>query len=248
MAQAEEQSSGDEDLDLALALSLSSLDISAIRDCLSDREKRIRINEFARRGDVTCKELELLDPTPDLWLLFTLFDQRWFRGRLTRDRVTFKWSQRMKSASGYTDYDNKKCTITLSKPLLTLRPRRDLVETLLHEMIHANLFLIGEDDDDLHHGPQFQKWMDRINREGGCNITVYHDFEEEVDHLKIHVWLCDKECGEVVKRLLNRAPGISEAWFRRHGIECGGIFSKVSPHDPRVPHPEKGKQEDKFVD
>ena len=33
------------------------------------------------------------------------------------------------------------CSIGMSTPLLKLRPRKDMVETLLHEMIHAYLFV-----------------------------------------------------------------------------------------------------------
>ena len=33
------------------------------------------------------------------------------------------------------------CVIRLSEPLLKLRPVKDLKETLLHEMIHAYIFL-----------------------------------------------------------------------------------------------------------
>jgi len=43
------------------------------------------------------------------------------------------------------------------------RPVRDLKDTLLHEMIHAALFL-GNVRDDGDHGPKFRAVMDRINR------------------------------------------------------------------------------------
>ena len=35
----------------------------------------------------------------------------------------------------------EQCNIRLSQPLLALRPRGDLVNTLIHEMIHAFLFV-----------------------------------------------------------------------------------------------------------
>ena len=34
------------------------------------------------------------------------------------------------------------CIITLSKPLLQFRTNNDIKETLLHEMIHAYLFIV----------------------------------------------------------------------------------------------------------
>lgn len=83
-------------------------------------------------------------------------------------------------------------------PLLKLRPRKDLVETLIvssdkfkissklpcifvkyklsfflkHEMIHAYLFVTKNNRDRDGHGPEFQSHMYRINRESGTNITV----------------------------------------------------------------------------
>lgn len=64
------------------------------------------------------------------------------------------------------------CSIKLSTPLLKLRSRKDLVETLLHEMIHAYLFVTQNNRDRDGHGPEFQKHMHRINSEAKTNITV----------------------------------------------------------------------------
>lgn len=48
-----------------------------------------------------------------------------------------------------------------------------LFQTLLHEMIHAYLFVTNNDKDREGHGPEFCKHMHRINRLTGANITVY---------------------------------------------------------------------------
>lgn len=74
------------------------------------------------------------------------------------------------------------CDIALSEPLLKLRHRKDLLETLLHEMIHAYLFIIGHKDEWRRdgHGPAFQGHMHRINKQTGLNITIYHTFHDEV--------------------------------------------------------------------
>ena len=79
------------------------------------------------------------------------------------------------------------CRIRLSEPLLKLRPSRDLQDTLLHEMIHAWMFLRGiRDRSD--HGPVFQAKMSEINASrvpdphrppGGYNITVFHTMHAE---------------------------------------------------------------------
>lgn len=39
------------------------------------------------------------------------------------------------------------CSIRLSESLLKLRPRKDLVETLLQEMIHSYLVVTNNDKD-----------------------------------------------------------------------------------------------------
>lgn len=76
----------------------------------------------------------------------------------------------MTSCAGICSYQGRggMCSITLSEPLLKLRPRKDLVETLLHEMIHAYLFVTDNNRDRDGHGPEFHKHMYRINSEAGA--------------------------------------------------------------------------------
>lgn len=115
---------------------------------------------------------ELVDPTPDLQALFVQFNDQFFWGQL--EAVEVKWSVRMTLCAGICSYEGKggMCSIRLSEPLLKLRPRKDLVETLLHEMIHAYLFVTNNDKDREGHGPEFCKHMHRINSLTGANITV----------------------------------------------------------------------------
>ncbi|XP_021564026.1 sprT-like domain-containing protein Spartan [Carlito syrichta] len=125
------------------------------------------------------------------------------------------------------------CSIRLSEPLLKLRPRRDLVETLLHEMIHAYLFVTNNDKDREGHGPEFCKHMHRINRLTGANITVYHTFHDEVDEYRRHWWRCDGPCQYkppyhgYVKRATNRAPSAHDYWWAEHQKTCGGTYIKI---------------------
>lgn len=86
------------------------------------------------------------------------------------------------------------------QPPQQFRPRRDLKDTLLHEMIHAALFLHNARDDDAH-GRQFQAHMRRINAAtcpdaqrppGGYNITVFHTMHDEVSVYQTHVWECQR--------------------------------------------------------
>ncbi|KFV45691.1 SprT-like domain-containing protein Spartan, partial [Tyto alba] len=125
------------------------------------------------------------------------------------------------------------CSIRLSEPLLKLRPRKDLVETLLHEMIHALLFVTNNDKDRESHGPEFRKHMRRINRLTGANVTIYHTFHDEVDLYRQHWWRCNGPCQNrkpyfgYVKRSMNRAPSARDFWWVEHQETCGGTFTKV---------------------
>ncbi|XP_039706264.1 DNA-dependent metalloprotease SPRTN isoform X1 [Pteropus medius] len=176
---------------------------------------------------------ELVDPTPDLQALFVQFNDRFFWGQL--EAVEVKWSMRMTLCAGVCSYEGRggMCSIRLSEPLLKLRPRKDLVETLLHEMIHAYLFVTNNDKDREGHGPEFCKHMHRINRLTGANITVHHAFHDEVDEYRRHWWRCDGPCQlrkpfyGYVKRATNRAPSAHDHWWAEHQKSCGGTYVKV---------------------
>ncbi|KAF8562794.1 hypothetical protein P879_10176 [Paragonimus westermani] len=133
------------------------------------------------------------------------------------------------------------CSIRLSEPLLKLRPRRDLIETLLHEMIHAFLFVTQNDRDREAHGPNFQHHMKRINADAGTSITVYHTFHDEVANYQTHWWRCTGQCRNrppfygFVRRAMNRAPGPNDVWWAQHQATCFGTFVKVR-------EPEKNKK------
>ncbi|KAH8852409.1 SprT-like domain-containing protein Spartan [Schistosoma japonicum] len=114
---------------------------------------------------------DLLDPLPDIRLLFSSFDSQFFGSSL--GSVEVKWSSRMTLCAGVCKFQRRHgiCSISLSEPLLKFRPRKDLVETLLHEMIHAFLFVTRRDKDRDDHGPNFKSHMHRINSLAGLNIT-----------------------------------------------------------------------------
>ncbi|XP_011154891.1 uncharacterized protein LOC105192440 isoform X2 [Harpegnathos saltator] len=188
--------------------------------------------------------LELIDPTPNIYTLFVQFNARFFLNVLAP--VEVKWSNRMTSCAGTCSFHNKQCVITLSEPLLKLRPRKDLVETLLHEMIHAYLFLTNNNRDRDGHGPNFCEHMYRINKEAGTNITIYHNFHDEVRLYQQHWWKCNGPCRfrspffGMVRRVMNRAPGPSDYWWAEHKLNCNGQFIKI-----KEPENYKSKQKDK---
>ena len=121
---------------------------------------------------------ELIDPIPDIRELFVQFNETYFDGKVAS--VEVKWSPRMTTCAGICRYQGRGglCSIGLSTPLLKLRPRSDLVNTLLHEMIHALLFVTNNNTDREGHGGEFHKHMHRINAQSGSNITVYHTFHD----------------------------------------------------------------------
>ncbi|ODN00040.1 SprT-like domain-containing protein Spartan [Orchesella cincta] len=193
----------------------------------------------ASKYSVVDSSWELVDPNPDIFELFAQFNQEFFWGKL--GSVYVKWSPRMTLCAGLCRYSgrNQECSISLSKPLLSLRPRKDLVETLLHEMIHAYLFVAENNRERESHGPHFHEHMYRINRLTGANITVYHTFNDEVDYFKTHWWKCNGPCQHrppyygMVKRSMNRAPGPSDFWYKTHQSNCGGSFVKIKEPSPK---------------
>lgn len=219
-------------------------------------EGDVENTDINMNGSVIDSTLELTDPNPGIWHLFRCFDARFFNRKLVSSGVELSWSQKMTQCAGLCGWNPRSgaCFIRLSKPLLELRPRKDLVETLIHEMIHALLFVERVDDNHESHGQVFHHEMYRINREGQCNITVYHNFHDEVRHFKTHVWRCTGPCRDKspyhgwVKRSMNRPPQPADWWFNKHQATCGGTFVKVS--EPPVKKMEgggKGKRKKRDV-
>ncbi|XP_042217750.1 DNA-dependent metalloprotease dvc-1-like isoform X2 [Homarus americanus] len=179
----------------------------------------------------------MIDPNPDIHTLFLTFNDQFFWGRLTG--VEVKWSPRMTLCAGVCSYEGHGglCSVRLSVPLLKLRPRKDLIETLLHEMIHAYLFVTANNRDRDGHGPEFHKHMYRINEVAGTKISVYHSFHDEVSVYRQHIWQCDGPCRTrrpyfgLVKRAMNRAPGPRDPWWERHRQSCGGTYTKIQEPD-----------------
>lgn len=189
------------------------------------------------------------DPFIDIHELFGLYNTLYFRSLLL-PRVEVSWSARLTLCAGICelvrdpDNGNKytKIRLKLSEPLLKFRPRSDVVNTLLHEAIHAYFFITtswrhSRGDDGTGHGAGFLLLADAINSHGaehGYEITVFHTFHDEVDSYRTHIWQCDGSCRSqapffgLVKRAMNRAPGKSDTWWKKHEEECGGTFTKIA--------------------
>ncbi|XP_053668958.1 DNA-dependent metalloprotease SPRTN-like [Anopheles marshallii] len=193
---------------------------------------------------------EIKDPTPDIYALFAVFNQKFFQTRLSC--VQLEWSKKMYNCAGIcyqrSNRLGKSCIIRLSEPLLKLRPRKDLIQTLLHEMIHAYCFVLGIREGNGGHGPTFKKIMNGINKIAGTNITVYHSFHDEVDLYKTHWWKCNGPCQNkhpfygLVKRTTNRKPGTYDFWWQEHQMTCGGEFVKIREPSPKRKRALKNKE------
>lgn len=70
--------------------------------------------------------------------------------------------------------------------------------------------------------------MKNINEITQLNITVFHNFQNEVNLYRTHVWKCNGPCQSkppfygYVKRSINRKPQPADHWFNDHQRTCGG--------------------------
>lgn len=199
-------------------------------------------------------EEDVWEPEVDVHALFVHYNDLYFNGSI--GACTVEWSSsKMTLCAGVCSFSTSSgCRIKLSAPLLQLRPKKDLKETLLHEMIHAYLFLHSPHRDREDHGPNFQAIMHSINTStipdsqrplDGYRITIYHTMIEEVEHYRVHHWICNR-CGDLVKRAMNRKPQEADCLTKKgnkcrnpqckwhtHLILCGGSYIKISePSNP----------------
>jgi predicted SprT family Zn-dependent metalloprotease len=227
----------DEDNDFMIALQIQMQLDNESEDHESNPDKSISLKSQSHMPpsligrNLHDPEWDYIDPCPDIRAMFQEFDKLYFWNRLGSCIV--EWSKRMTICAGIF-YLREGGIIRLSEPLLKFRPRKDLVDTLLHEMIHAYLYLTRNFKDRGEHGDEFKSHMDRINRAASTRITVYHSFHDEVNHARQHVWRCTGVCRTMppfygyVKRSMNRAPGKNDTWWAQHQSKCNGTFEKIS--------------------
>lgn len=133
-----------------------------------------------------------------------------------------------------------RCVVSLSEPLLKYRSIKELRETILHELIHAYLFVTSNNRDRSSHGREFRFHMNRINKLSGLNITIYHNFHDEMNYYRKHVWRCNGICRNnppyygYIRRSINRKPGPADSWWSFHERTCGGHFIKEIHVLPQV--------------
>ncbi|KAF9575233.1 hypothetical protein EC968_003874 [Mortierella alpina] len=221
------------DEDLARALQEQEYQATGVVPALPDDQE-----------DFGADTLDSDAPFKDLHGLFLAFNDQYFESKLSACEV--RWSPRMTRCAGLCLYQSRAqyCSIRLSEPLLKFRPESDYIDTLLHEMIHAYLFVTKAIQDHDGHGPDFQYHMNRINAAAQTTISIYHTFHDEVAHYQTHVWKCNGPCQHrppyfgIVKRSMNRPPQPADRWFAEHQSTCGGTYTKISEPEPT---PKKSK-------
>ena len=155
---------------------------------------------------------------PDVYDLFQTYNVQFFEDKLGAVQLT--WSKRMTLCAGICEKKQGLITIKLSEPLLKYRTASDVKETLLHEMIHAYLWVLNIPSGRDGHGPEFLSVMFYVNQKTKLNVTVRHNFSDEVDYYRKHVWRCDGVCKDwkpffgYVKRAMNRAPSSRDHWCK----------------------------------
>lgn len=128
----------------------------------------------------------------DLKSIFTFYDGACFHGRLSN--VVVEWSATLTRAAGVCVYtgtrrrETKPIVIRISEPILQYRSHFDLLNVLVHEMVHAYLFRL-KIFEVISHGPIWQAEAARVNRATGLNITVYHNYYDEVRHVQMQRFL-----------------------------------------------------------
>ncbi|PKU84483.1 hypothetical protein MA16_Dca002996 [Dendrobium catenatum] len=89
---------------------------------------------------VSSEKPEMAETLPDIQILFRHYNALYFDDALGACIVT--WAPRMRRSIGTCRYiEAGHCEIHMSKPLLKLRSSSDLKNSLLHEMVHAFLWI-----------------------------------------------------------------------------------------------------------
>ena len=130
--------------------------------------------------------LDSTDPFIDIHNLFALYNTLYFRSLLL-PRVEVSWSPRLTLCAGICELvrdpqnGNKytRIRLKLSEPLLKFRPRADVIDTLLHEAIHAYFFVTtswrhSRGEDGTGHGEGFLLLADAVNNFGGHGVCFPH--------------------------------------------------------------------------
>lgn len=188
-----------------------------------------------RKEKLLHPQWDTLNVTTDVVALFKHFDSKFFQSRLKS--VTMEWSKNMHSCAGISyslrNGSGKDVTVRLSEPILKLKSRRDLIDNMLHQMIHAYLFLMKIREGNGGHGAYFKKIMLAINKVAGTKITPDITLPNDLDYSRQYWWRCNGICQDrgpffgFVQTETASSPDNEVQWYAKHQELCGGTFMKI---------------------
>jgi predicted SprT family Zn-dependent metalloprotease len=124
---------------------------------------------------------------PELYSLFKKLNDEYFQSALVDVQVEWtakmtaraaKFESRKKKKKGGSD-DEEELVIKLSQSLMRSMPQQEARDILLHEMIHAFLYIKGTNEEG--HGEEFVKMASLIDNIAHTNIPLKHDNRGETE-------------------------------------------------------------------
>ncbi|XP_053670794.1 uncharacterized protein LOC128721101 [Anopheles nili] len=177
---------------------------------------------------------KFIDILPHIGSIFVKFDTIFFQSRLQKANINISWSDCMGRTCTNRNFNgsDRKYYIVLNGPLLSLRPRIEIISIILHEMIHALLKIEGVNEANGGHGKNFHKIMTFLNRMIQTNISFNHE-QNNVDQTCRGQWYrCSGICHNYdpfhgIVRSVAGPPGLHNEWWKEHADICGGTFYKI---------------------
>ncbi|XP_052889644.1 uncharacterized protein LOC128297964 [Anopheles moucheti] len=179
-------------------------------------------------------EWKFIDVLPDIAAIFSKFDALYFQSRFKNKKITIVWSDSMGNSCTNRNFndDEGRYTIALNGPLLTLRPRIEIISIILHEMIHALLKMDGVKESNSGHGANFRKIMTFLNSMLQTNISFNHELFNKSLACRNQWYRCTGICHNYepfygIVRSIDGPPGLQNEWWKTHADNCGGTFYKL---------------------
>lgn len=184
----------------------------------------------------------MAEPGPDIHELFCHYNSIYFDDALSTCFVS--WAPRLTSsmAASCDCTVEGHCEIQLSVLLLKCRSSADLKNILLHEMIHAFMWIMHKNNNHSDHGSIFWKIANSMNSNlkddlqrpsSGYNITSHHGFPNEEKTSRAHLWMCTS-CGEsshsdcLEKKGSDNDCGNRLCGWHKHKKLCSGRCENVN--------------------
>lgn len=176
------------------------------------------------------------DGLPNLVMLYRKFNEELFNNRIPSS-FTIAWGRRMTRVSGVMIPGERRIKISL--PIHSRLGKDELYDTIIHEMIHAFLYLSNVYHG---HGKHFLNEAARIYRLSGRKITPWHDGREWWQYGGNYIDMAgDADVGtrrgSLIRGLLQRGVGAFTVVELRSlgGSDCGkyhwidGVRMKMAP-------------------